>query len=528
MIGDERLIYTFRKSVRVKTALDLLHKRYIDCFLIQKRRIMREFNITGTCIPEKHYMVNIDNKLDYIFNLVEKEQYFVINRPRQYGKTTTLNQVRRKLADQYLVISISFEGQGENAFSSETLFVNEFIAAVKKSLLLNKVDSKIIADWQQRDESISPMTNLSSNISALVSAADKEIILMIDEVDKSSGNQVFIDFLGMLRTKYLARNEGTDTTFKSVILAGVHDIKNLRLKIRTDGEHKYNSPWNIAASFDVDMSFSAKEISTMLCQYEEDYHTGMNVQNIADELYYFTQGYPFLVSYLCKVIDEKLAKDWSSQGINSAVKMFLSEKTTLTDSLIKNIENDKELYDLVYSLLVALNPIDYVPSNAAIEKGVMYGILSRGENNKVVVSNKIFELYIYNHLMSQKKLSQIVGSTLDMERKYVANGQLNMDKILDGFRDFMHSEYRSKDDGFLEREGRLLFLAFLKPIINGSGFYYVEAETGEDKRMDVIVTYGRKEFIVELKIWRGKSEHESAYEQLTEYLDLKKRILGTF
>lgn len=54
--------------------------------------------------------------------------------------------------------------------------------------------------------------------------------------------------------------------------------------------------------------------------------------------------------------------------------MFLSEKTTLTDSLIKNIENDKELYDLVYSLLVALNPIDYVPSNAAIEKGVMYGI----------------------------------------------------------------------------------------------------------------------------------------------------------
>lgn len=51
----------------------------------------------------------------------------------------------------------------------------------------------------------------------------------------------------------------------------------------------------------------------------------------------------------------------------------------------------------------------------------------------------------------------------------------------------------------------MLFLAFLKPIINGSGFYYVEAETGEDKRMDVIVTYGKEEFIIELKIWRGAS-----------------------
>lgn len=135
----------------------------------------------------------------------------------------------------------------------------------------------------------------------------------------------------------------------------------------------------------------------------------------------------------------------------------------------------------------------------------MYDIISKGNNNKVVISNKIFELYIYNHLMSKKKLSRNIGSTDDMNRKYVSNGKLDMNKILDSFKNFMHSEYRNKDENFIEREGRLLFLAFLKPIINGSGFYYVEAETGEDKRMDVIVTYGKEEFIIELKIWRGAS-----------------------
>ena len=487
---------------------------------------MREFNITGTCIPEKHYMVDICDKLDYILNLVENEKYFVINRPRQYGKTTTLYQIRRILSSKYVVISISFEGYGNSVFSSETLFVNEFINAVKKSLIINKANNELIESWQKIDGSISPMTNLSQNITSLVNSSDREIILMIDEVDKSSGNQIFIDFLGMLRTKYLSRNEGTDATFKSVILASVHDVKNLRLKIRTDEDHKFNSPWNIAAPFDIDMSFSPEEISTMLTQYENDHNTGMDMDKVSNGLYYFTNGYPFLVSYICKIIDEKLSKEWNSDGIDKAVKIFLGEKTTLTDSLIKNIENDKELYDLVYTLLVTLDPIDYISSNSTIEKGVMYGIISKGNNNKVVISNKIFELYIYNHLMSKKKLSRNIGNTDDMERKYVSDGKLNMSKILDGFKNFMHSEYRNKDENFIEREGRLLFLAFLKPIINGSGFYYVEAETGEDKRMDVIVTYGKEEFIIELKIWRGASEHERALDQLTDYLNLMNHDVG--
>lgn len=50
------------------------------------------FNTTGLCVPRKHYMVNIDNKVKQMEKLIDAEKYFVINRPRQYGKTTTLNQ----------------------------------------------------------------------------------------------------------------------------------------------------------------------------------------------------------------------------------------------------------------------------------------------------------------------------------------------------------------------------------------------------------------------------------------------------
>ncbi|MBQ4294377.1 MAG: hypothetical protein II755_02210, partial [Prevotella sp.] len=85
-------------------------------------------------------------------------------------------------------------------------------------------------------------------------------------------------------------------------------------------------------------------------------------------------------------------------------------------------------------------------------------------------------------------------------------------------RNLMREEYRESTVPFLEKEGRLLFLTFLKPIINGVGFYYVEPQTRDNRRMDLVVTYERQEFIVELKIWRGEKYEESGRDQLACYL----------
>lgn len=46
----------------------------------------KKFNITGTCYPHLHYMLDNRSKLDEIQAMVEEGAYFVINRPRQYGK----------------------------------------------------------------------------------------------------------------------------------------------------------------------------------------------------------------------------------------------------------------------------------------------------------------------------------------------------------------------------------------------------------------------------------------------------------
>ena len=49
-----------------------------------------------------------------------------------------------------------------------------------------------------------------------------------------------------------------------MILAGDYDIKNLKLKMRQEEDEQYNSPWNIAAKFKIEMNFSADQITQML------------------------------------------------------------------------------------------------------------------------------------------------------------------------------------------------------------------------------------------------------------------------
>ena len=159
---------------------------------------------------------------------------------------------------------------------------------------------------------------------------------------------------------FLNRQVGKDYTFHSVILAGVYDIKNIKLKMIVEGTYiptlsedkVYNSPWNIAVDFDVDMSFNSTEISTMLKEYETEHHTGMNIAKISKEIYRYTNGYPFLVSRICQCIEEKLDKDWTPTGVQRAVNIIIYEKNTLFDDIYKNLENNKELYQLLYNILI--------------------------------------------------------------------------------------------------------------------------------------------------------------------------------
>ncbi|MCP4151667.1 MAG: AAA family ATPase [bacterium] len=490
----------------------------------------KKFNITGTCIPHKHYMADTTDKIKKIIAMIEEGEYFTIARPRQYGKTTTLYLLDRELRkhEDYLALKLSFEGIDAPTYAKQESFIKTFLEML--------VDKFLYLEEKRFAELISPhvsstltMAELSRLITRLVKTVGLNTVLIIDEVDKSSNNQLFLDFLGMLRTKFLQRSEGEDETFHSVILAGVHDVKTLKAKIHPGESEKLNSPWNIAVDFNVDLSFAAREIVPMLEEYSQAEKVKIDIETVAGRIFYYTSGYPFLVSKLCKVMHEeilsrKAKREWEARDLDWAVQEVLKDKNTNFSSLIKNLESNGELYDLVFKIIMNGLVFSYNTDNPVIHYGSIYGILTKQEN-KTKVHNRMYEQRIYNYMTSKLETSSDISVYNDSS--FIGeDGYLNMEQVLRRFQVFMKAQYSVRDAAFIERNGRLLFLAFIKPIINGRGFDFKEVQISDEKRLDVVVTFGEKKYIIELKIWRGESYHQKGILQLCDYLETQDEDRG--
>jgi hypothetical protein len=485
----------------------------------------KKFNDTGNCIPAKHYMVDTSNKLIEITKMIEEGLYFTLNRPRQFGKTTTLfflRNILRKNPD-YLVFDISFEGIGDAIFEQESTFCPGFLRLLANSI--KNSSDEISKFLLEKYKSIISLEDLSLFITLFVQKTNKKIVVQIDEVDKSSNNQLFVHFLGMLRNKYLDSSKGDDYTFHSVVLAGVHDVKTLKLKISSDSTGKLNSPWNIAADFTVDMSFNPDEIATMLVDYSQDKQIEMDIPAISEQIYYYTSGYPYLVSKICKVVDEIIlpksqSNKWTLDDIEQAFA-YLTDKTyttTLFDDLIKNLENNPKLYDFIYDVLMGDKQITFDIDNTNMNLAYIYGIIDK-QNKIVKIHNRIFDQRLSAYMVSKLNTDKVYYIPNTYPNYYIADN-LDLKAVFRRFQVFMHENYSHRDQKFLEREGRLLFLAFLKPVLNGKGYEFKEPVVGDERRMDIVVVYQNMRYVIELKRWYGEEAHQKGLQQLSDYLDI--------
>ena len=500
---------------------------------VAKGIYVRTFNTTAVCVPTKHYMVDLSERVGEITKqLVDSGKYFTINRARQYGKTTTLAALEQYLSKKYDVISIDFQ----DITGADYIDENQFVKGLA-GVLCDAKDSMDIAlpekhydllknlSVQEKDAKLNDIFRIFDN---LCKESERPIVWIMDEVDTATNNQVFLDFLGKLRSGYLKKEKNPNyKTFQSVILAGVTDVKHLKSKIRGEADSKENSPWNIAADFTIDMSLSADGIKGMLDEYEEDHHTGMNTEEMAELIRDYTNGYPFLVSRICELLDTEVSKKienardrWTRDGIDEAVKLILSEDNTLFQSLTGKLNNLPELKASLRSILMEGTKLTWNPDQRDIVLMQMYGFV-RNVNNSVRIDNRIFETRLYNLFLSEEEMkSSVFFREGDLAKNiFVENGKLNVRLILEHFIQTYHQIYGTLGEKFKEKDGREQFLLYLKPIINGTGNYYIEAQTRDQKRTDIIIDYLGHQDIIELKIWHGERYNESGERQISEYLD---------
>ncbi|MCC5946363.1 MAG: hypothetical protein JJT94_15635, partial [Bernardetiaceae bacterium] len=161
---------------------------------------------------------------------------------------------------------------------------------------------------------------------------------------------------------------------------------------------------------------------------------------------------------------------------------------------------------------------------SSIRLGETYGIFKG--NGIIKIHNRVYEQVIYIYMTNNRLAKSIREQQHNFRDTYLGTqftkdaGSLDLEPVLRKFQAFMKEQYSKKDNKMLEREWRLIFLAFLKPILNGQGHDFKEVETSEEKRLDIVVTYLQWKYIIELKRWAGDKSHEKGLNQLANYLEI--------
>jgi hypothetical protein len=163
--------------------------------------------------------------------------------------------------------------------------------------------------------------------------------------------------------------------------------------------------------------------------------------------------------------------------------------------------------------------LEYLPYDEAQKQLRMYGFIKE-INGIVCISNRIFETLLYNHFLGENNDFNDIKQTASYEKnKFVKDGLLDVPLILERFTVAYKQIFGELEDKFKEKDGREIFLLFMKPIINGIGNYYIEAQTRDQRRTDVIIDYLGKQYVIELKIWRGERYNSEGERQIIDYLD---------
>ena len=130
----------------------------------------------------------------------------------------------------------------------------------------------------------------------------------------------------------------------------------------------------------------------------------------------------------------------------------------------------------------------YNPDLEKIDVAIMFGF-AKCEKSVVVIANRIFETRLYNRFLASEewKENSITQASFLDKNGFIVDGRLNVRRILEKFVVHFQELYGDEDQRFVEEYGRRFFLLYLRPIINGTGNYYIEAQTRDKRIFEAIV-----------------------------------------
>ena len=460
------------------------------------RKPVRTFEKSGSVNPEASYYVSLENVVNTdnqdIKTMIERGRYFSIFAPRQSGKTTFLKEVCRELHEDqtYAAVILSFQ-------KYKQLDKKTFYAQVQKHLYRQLIDRLTVVKCEKLPEiqsflSTHRLTNhisfsdLFEELNRMIEY--KKIVVFIDEFDGIPRKELE-NFLTTLRDLYQQYKDIKQKALYSVGLIGIRNIT----KLVVGGI----SPFNIADQVELP-PFSLKNIRDLYAQYTEETNQPF-IQSAVKKVYEETAGQPWLVNRLGTILTVNVKPETvepiDEKDVEKAIQILLLERNDHFDNLYEKAILYKETFVKIVFDYVKYNPND--KEQTWLEQ---YGLIKKKEKNALVANNIYKERYIET-FFSDAKLSEDIS----ISEYSLSDDSLNMERIILDFEKYITrigvSAFYEKKKPY-EKTGQYLLTAWLYQFVKGGeGDLRYEVPSGLG-RMDILLTYKGKKYIIETKVNR--------------------------
>ena len=469
---------------------------------------MRFFNTEGPVRQDDHYAIRPLDRVDVdeFLGLIRAKRYFVLHAPRQTGKTSALISLRDLLnsgeVGNFRCVNVNVE-VGQVARDDTARGIRSILSSLAASarLLGDDYPRRIWLDilWQS-----GPDDALKDLLIEWCVANPVPLVLLVDEIDSLVGDTL-LSVLRQLRAGYEQRPEGFP---QSVVLCGVRDIRDYRIRSSTGEVIAGGSPFNVAAKSLRMGDFTEAETRALMAQHTEE--TGQCFSPAAlDSVWTQTRGQPWLVNALCAgaCFDNKAGRDRSRtievDDVYAAREELILSRRTHLDQLAHKLEEAR--VRRVVEPLLSGGEVQHDGRDLEYVRDL--GLIAPDSPPRM--ANPIYAEVV------PRELGYVLQDSLDVQVAwYVDNdGRLDMTKLLTAFGTFFgeHSEHWLGRFGEYPEAGpQLILQAYLQRVVNGGG--RIEREYGLGRgRTDLLVLWPREagqpsdlweRFVVECKVLR--------------------------
>ena len=433
--------------------------------------------------------------------MIDRGRYFSIFAPRQSGKTTFFKETCRELQKDptYVAIILSFQHY-------EELDKTQLYALIEKSLysqLKNRLE-QVGCEKLEAVNRFLDQRHLTNHISFVQLFEElnriiqfKKIVMFIDEFDGIPLKELK-NFLTSLRELYQQYKGVKQKALYSVGLVGIRNIP----KLVVGGV----SPFNIADQVNLP-PFSLKNVRDLYAQYTEETNQPF-MEEAVKKVYEETAGQPWLVNRLGSILTLDIKpgtiEPIDKQDVEKAIQLLLKEKNDHFDNLYEKAKLYKETF-----VEIVFDHIEYNPDDEDQSWLEQYGLVKNIEGYAVVGNNIYKSRYIKTFFKEARAYDDL---SLDIYE--LPGNRLDMKRILLNFGSYISqigvNAFYTEEKPY-EKTGQFLLTAWLYQFVKGGeGDVRDEVLSGLG-RMDILLTYKKRKYVIEIKVNR--------YEDINEILD---------